>query len=675
MSNDAARPSVPPSVPDADAYAQLSMDDGAQMPITAPTMGDVIVSRFGRRDLMKGLLAATAITAIASPLAAVLPRRAEAQAAGSAFNFTEVPHGVDANHHVAPGYSADVLIRWGDPVTADAPAFDPYNLTAEAQSKQFGYNNDYIGVFPLPMGGASGDRALLCVNHEYTALYLMMPNLADQQAKDVRFKDMTKALADIEMAAHGGSVVEVVKQNGKWSVVKGSPYNRRITAETPMRISGPAAGHDRMKTSYDASGTMVRGMINNCAGGTTPWGTYLSAEENFNNYFSGKVDGHKEEANYKSYGIPGGEYAWGMFHDRFDLNKEENEANRFGWIVEIDPYDANATPVKRTSIGRFKHEGAETIVNADGRVVVYSGDDERFAFVYKFVTAGRYNPNDRAANRDLLDSGTLYAAKYTDDGKIEWLPLVHGQGPLTAANGFNSQADVLIETRKAARLLGATPMDRPEYVVPNPKTNKVYVMLTNNDRRQPAQLDKINDRAGNLWGQVLEMTPANGDHASTAGTWDLVVKAGNPADPSTGAQWNMATSQNGWFACPDGCAVDNQGRLWVATDQGGGWKKASGTADGVWALDTEGAARGTGKHFYRVPVGAEMCGLTFTSDDRTMLVSVQHPAADGPELWEGFGRKSSFADPATRWPDFDSKTPTRPSVVAITKQGGGVIGS
>jgi len=664
-----------PSVPDTDAYAKMTMDDGSDMPITSPTMGDIIASRFGRREMMKGLLAATAITAVASPLAALLPRTAAAQAAGSAFNFVEVPHGVDATHHVAAGYDADILIRWGDPVTADAPAFDPMNQSAAAQAKQFGYNNDYTGVIPLPGGSDTANRALLCVNHEYTNEELMFPGVVSQSAKDVDFRDMTKNLVDVEMAAHGASIVEIVKQNGKWSVVKGSPFNRRITAETPMRISGPAAGHDRMKTSYDSGGAMVRGTINNCAGGITAWGTYLTAEENFNGYFWGDVAGHKEEANYKSYGLPGRSYAWGKFHDRFDVTKEPNEGNRFGWIVEIDPYDVNSTPIKRTALGRFKHEGAEMIVNADGRVVVYSGDDERFAFVYKFVSASRYNAIDRAANRDLLDTGTLYAAKYNDDGKIEWLPLVYGQGPLTAANGFNSQADVLIETRKAARLLGATPMDRPEYVVPSPKSNKVYVMLTNNDRRKPEQLDKANDRAGNLWGQVLEMTPPSGDHAAMTGTWDLVVKAGNPADPSTGAQWNMATSSNGWFACPDGCAIDNQGRLWITTDQGGGWKKASGTADGIWALDTDGAARGTGKHFFRVPVGAEMTGLSFASDDRSAFVAVQHPAADGTEHWEPFGRKSSFADPATRWPDFRPDMPTRPSVVAITKRGGGVIGS
>ncbi len=518
-----------------DLALAATCDDG-------PTMGDIVAARFGRRDLMKGLLAATALSAIAGPFG-VMARRAEA--AASSFSFSEIAHGVDETHHVAPGYNADVLIRWGDPVVANAPAFDPMNQTADAQSKQFGYNNDYIGYVPLPIGSNSADHGLLCINHEYTTSEHMFPNLPDPAAA------MTKPLVDIEMAAHGASVIEIRKQGGKWQVVQGSPYGRRVTAETPIRIAGPAAGHDRMKTSADPSGSKARGMVNNCAGGITPWGTYLTCEENFNNYFVGEVAGHAEEANYKSYGVPGKEYSWGKFHDRFDINKEPNEANRFGWIVEIDPYDANAEPIKRTALGRFKHEGAESVVNGDGRVVLYSGDDERFAYVYRFVTAGRFNASDRAANRDLLDSGTLYAAKFNADGKVEWLPLTYGNGPITEANGFRSQADVVIEARKAARLMGATPMDRPEDVQPLKGTDKIYIALTNNDRRKPEQVDAANPRPLNQWGQIVEMTAPNGDHAAATYSWEILVKCGDPAVADIGAMWNPATTANGWFACPD----------------------------------------------------------------------------------------------------------------------------
>ena len=638
-------------------------------PSQTPTMGDVIARRFGRRDLMRGTLTATAVAATFGPMA--LASR-PAKAAGS-FGFEEISHGVDETHHVAPGYTADILIRWGDPVVPGAPAFEPTNQTADAQEQQFGYNNDFIGYVPLPMGSDNAEHGLLCVNHEYTNEEVMFPGVG-KQGED--FAQMTQELVDVEMAAHGGSIIEIIKENGAWRVVPDSQYNRRISARsTEMNISGPAAGHDRMKTSTDSTGTKVVGTINNCAGGITPWGTYLMAEENFHGYFWGDIEGHPENRNYDRYGLPGQWYAWGRYHDRFDVNKEPNEANRFGWIVEVDPYDASSTPIKRTALGRFKHEGAETIVNSDGRVVVYTGDDERFDYLYRFVTSGTYNPNDRSANANLLDEGTLSVARFNEDGSIDWLPLVYGEGPLNEEHGFASQADVLIETRLAADLLGATPMDRPEDVEPNPVTNRVYVMLTNNSRRTAEQLNAANDRAENRWGQVVEMTPPDGDHAAGTFAWDILVKCGDPNDPAVGAMWNPATSENGWFSCPDNCAIDNQGRLWISTDQGGAWSDVSGSADGVWAVETDGDLRGTGKMFFRVPVGAEMCGPLFAPDGRTFFCAVQHPATDGTAAYPGFERESTFEDPATRWPDFQDDMPVRPSVVVVTKDDGGTIGS
>ncbi len=386
-------------------------DDIGRNPLRSPTMGDVIDARFSRRRMMKGTLAVTAISATLGPIALAASR--QARAATPSFGFTEQAAGVDENHHVAPGYRADVVIRWGDPLFADAPDFDPLNQTAEAQQQQFGYNNDFLGYFPLD---GSAEHGLFGVNHEYTNEELMFPGIAEQITKEDPLGYATKELVDIEMAAHGGAVVEVMRENGQWRYVKGSPYNRRLTmseGHTAMELSGPAAGHDRLKTSADPEGRTVFGMVNNCAGGQTPWGTWLSAEENFHGYFTGELpDGHAEAVNYERYGVPGNSYAWGKFHDRFDIANEPNEPNRFGWIVEIDPSTIRRRHrKKRTALGRFKHEGATPIVNSDGRVVIYMGDDERFDYVYKFVTSGRYDPENREANLTLLDEGELSVAQ------------------------------------------------------------------------------------------------------------------------------------------------------------------------------------------------------------------------------------------------------------------------
>jgi secreted PhoX family phosphatase len=649
------------------AYEE-SENDGSN-PSANSTLGEIIGQRFGRRDLLKGVLAVTAISATVSPLA--LATAARASGGKSAFQFDEVVAGVDERDHVAPGYSTDVLIRWGDGVLPGAPAFDPLKQTAAAQMTQFGYNNDFVGYLPMPGAADPSAHGLLVVNHEYTNEELMFPGVGVQDSKEAAFKKMTKDLVDIEMMAHGGSVIEVRKVDGKWQVVPNSRYARRITAETPVTISGPAAGDDRMKTSYDAAGTMVRGMLNNCAGGLTPWGTWLTCEENFNGYFWGKADGLAQEKSLKRYGAPGNWYNWGAHHDRFDVVKEPNEVNRFGWVVEIDPFDPTSTPVKRTALGRFKHEGAANIVNGDGRFVIYQGDDERFDYVYRFVTEGRVDAQNKAANRDLLDKGTLYVARYNPDGTGEWLPLIHGQGPLTAENGFRNQADVLIQPRLAGDLLGATKMDRPEDVEVSDKTNKIFVILTNNTRRKADQVDAANPRAENAFGHIIEMLPAGGDHTAPKFTWNVLVKCGDPAIEAVGATFSSDTTKNGWFGMPDQCAVDSLGRVWIGTD--GMSEKTTGRTDGLYALDTEGAKRGTSKLFYRCPVGAELCGPSPTPDLTTFFVAIQHPGDDGTD-WKPFGRLSTFDDPSTRWPDFNSAMPPRPAIVAITRNGGGKIG-
>ena len=646
------------------------MSDTSDKITTITPLSDLIDARLSRRSALKGLFAAGVAT-VAAPAALAATRTTDP----SSLPFAQAPHTIEMFHQVAPGHRADVLIRWGDKVLSDAAAFDPFNLSADAQEKQFGYNNDFVAFLPLPRGSKNSTHGLLAVNHEYTNPELMFAGLTALNAAS----KMTREQADVEISAHGLSIVEIRKGANGWEPVESGRLNRRISARTtPMLVAGPAAGHARMKTKADPSGRHVIGTINNCSGGVTPWGTVLTAEENFNMYFGGDPENTPEAANHKRLGIKGkSRYAWSRFHERFDIEKEPNEPNRFGWVVEIDPYDPKSTPIKRTTLGRFKHEAATCVVAPDGRVVVYSGDDEAFEYIYRFVTAKKFNPTNLAANRDLLDEGTLSVAKFDDSGTLRWLPLVFGQGPLTPANGFHSQADVLIDTRRAADLLGATPMDRPEDVETNPVNGRVYVMLTNNNTRKPEQISKLHPRATNLYGHIIELLPPGTEgsdgargalHTADTFRWEVLLLAGNPAKPEHGAKYHPDTEKLGnWLAAPDNCCFDNRGRLWITTDQGSSQRK-NGIPDGVYACDVNGAGRGLTKFFYACPRDAEMCGPAFTPDNKTLFVAIQHPGED---------KDSTFDNPSTRWPDFDfrNNTPPRPSVVAITREDGGVIGS
>lgn len=663
----------PRSLPPAVAFEEA--ENTGSNPTESPTLGDLVAARLSRRDLVRGLAAVSVAAEALWPEALTAAEAAQKSPPQTAtFDFVELAVAPGSStHHVAEGYDADVLIRWGDAVLPGAEPFTPGRPDPAAQTRQFGYNNDYLGFIPLD---GRADHGLLVVNHEYTNSELMFPGLGGRSDRDTNFSSVTREVVDAEIMAHGGSVLEVRRENGKWRVVPASKYARRITGETDMRVSGPAAGHQRMRTSADPTGTLVRGMLNNCAGGITPWGTWLTCEENFNGYFWNKAAAEPltiEARALRRYGAPAEWYAWGLFHDRFDALKEPNEPNRFGWVVEIDPFDPTSTPVKRTALGRFKHEGAGNIVNSDGRFVIYQGDDEAFDYVYRFVTEAKVDPDNREANRDLLDKGVLSVARFHEDGTGEWLPLVHGQPNkdgqvwLSEANGFRDQGEVLIYTRLAADMLGATRMDRPEDIDVNPRTGKVYLALTNNAKRKPDRVDAANPRAGNAFGHIIEITPDGGDHAADTFTWDILIKCGSPAIAEVGAAFNPSTTENGWFAMPDNFAVDADGRLWVTTD--GNSARKTGRNDGIWAIETEGPERGTARCFFQVPIGAEMCGPCFTPDLETFFVAVQHPG----ETEIGGDVISTFADPTTRWPDFQDGVPPRPAIVAITRRGGGKI--
>lgn len=606
-------------------------------------IGEIVARRLSRRALLAGMLAAAGWQAV---------RVAPAAAAG----FAEVPQGMGEGCLLPPGYRAQVLLRWGDPLLPDAPPFDVARQTASAQAGQFGYNCDFIAFFPLPAGGRASDHGLLVVNHEYTLPGLMFPGLgAGRDSARRASREETR----VEMASLGGSVVEVRREGDGWKMVEGR-YGRRITLETPTVLSGPAAGHPWLRTRSDPTGRRVAGMLANCAGGQTPWGTVLSGEENFHLFFGGAAGKDPLRARY---GVAErSAYAWHRHHPRFDLAAEPNEPNRFGWVVEFDPYDPASTPVKRTALGRFRHEGATTVVDHDGRVVVYQGDDERFEYVYKFVTARAWDPSDRAANRDLLDEGTLHVARFHDDGRLEWLPLVHGQGPLTAANGFADQAEVLIATRRAADLLKATPMDRPEDVETNPATGRVYVALTNNSRRKPEGVDRANPRAANRHGHVIEIIPpdrsGHPDHGAAEARWELFLECGRPGIDATAA-FHSGTSADGWVSGPDNFAFDAAGRIWIATDGSGD------IANGLYVADTGGPERALTRRFFRAPVGAEVAGPCFTPDGCSLFLSIQHP---------GQSADSHFDAPSTRWPDFADGMPPRPSVIVVTRGDGGPIG-
>ncbi|AIS10657.1 Putative phosphatase [Pseudomonas chlororaphis subsp. aurantiaca] len=559
-----------------------------------------------------------------------------------------------------PGYKSSVLISWGQPLQKNGPAFDPSgNGTAAAQEVQFGDNNDGMSLFAFP---DDKNRALMAINNEYTNYRYLYPHGGmPQSAEDVR-----KALA-----SEGVSVIEVQRRNGQWQFVQGSRYNRRIHGNAPIRLSGPAAGHALMKTSADKSGRKVLGTFQNCANGKTPWGTYLTCEENFTDCFGSSNAQQTFDAAQKRYGASASsrDINWHQFDPRFDLAKNPNELNRHGWVVEIDPFDPQSKPIKRTALGRFKHENAALAETRDGRAVVYMGDDERGEFIYKFVSRDRINHRNPKANRDLLDHGTLYVAIFDNGdgnpdhpkGTGKWVELSHGKNGIDASSGFADQAEVLIHARLAASVVKATRMDRPEWIVVSPKDGQVYCTLTNNSKRgedgQP--VGGPNPREKNVYGQILRWQTGRGDHGSMDFTWDLFVVAGNPAvhagQPKGGS--SNITPQN-MFNSPDGLGFDKAGRLWILTD---GDSSNAGDFAGMGNNQMLCADPDTGeiRRFMVGPVGCEVTGITFSPDQRSLFVGIQHPGENG----------------GSTFPEHLPNGKPRSSVMVITREDGGIVGA
>jgi uncharacterized protein len=629
-------------------------------PSANPTFDEILQASLTRRRFLGFAGAIVSLPAFAALTGCVTGD----VASGPTIGFTAVPPSTEDRFIVPPGYRAQVLYRWGDPVGAASgmPAFrsDASN-SADDQALQAGMHHDAIEFFALPMGSGNSARGLLAMNHEYTDDGLLHADgMKTWSAEKVRKSQ----------AAHGVSVIEIELSESEWRVVRPSPYARRITANTPMTLAGPAAGSELVKTAADPEGREALGTFNNCAGGRTPWGTYLTCEENFNGYFAA---GDVVTVDRGRYGIRKGGfgYRWHEFDARFDLVKNPNEANRFGWVVEIDPFDPQSKPVKRTALGRIKHEGAMLTLASDGRVVVYTGDDERFEYIYKFVSRDRYDASSRAANATLLDHGTLYVARFDADGSGEWIALEHGRNGLTSASGFPDQAAVCVRTRQAGDHVGATKMDRPEWIAVHPVTKEVYCSLTNNSERgrdgRPAP-DAANPRAGNVFGHIIRWREAGGDPAATRFAWDVFVLAGDKQHPDPAKQGSVKGDD---FGCPDGLWFDARGVLWIQTDAGASamrgddWKRIGNNQ-----MLAANVATGEIRRFLTGPRHCEVTGATMTPDGRTLFVNIQHPGETPSE-------RSDPANPRqfSNWPDYDPGGRPRAATVAIRREDGGVVGT
>jgi uncharacterized protein len=638
---------------------------------------EVIDARMSRRSFLGSGLAAAAALPFGgvSALLKAVPASANI-IAGPLVRFQGIPVSTADTVVVPAGYTAEVLIAWGDPVSKGPEFMQDASNSSDDQALQWGAHND--GVVYFPIGGSR--HGLLVQNNEYADEGLLFPDGVANWNEEKTNKSMN---------AHGVSIIEIRKdfKERQWRVVRPSKYARRITAQTPIEIGGPAAGDDRLKTSDDPTGKLVLGTLNNCAMGFTPWGTYLSCEENFHGFFFRTTAAPDPRAPLElRYGIApsASGLRWHTTHSRFNTDIEPNEPNRFGWVVEIDPFNPKSTPVKRTALGRFKHEGAWVQETKDGKIVVYSGDDERNEYIYRYVSNLAWR---RARRRGIspLDDGILYVAKFHDDGTGEWLPLTP-DNPALAAWSLN---DILINTRGAADAVGATMMDRPEWIDTFPESLTAIATLTNNNRRGTTPVsvnnpdgstvagsarppvDAANPRAINNYGHIITWK-YDKDFSEPDFEWNFFALCGDPADPT-----HDSTINGDKFAAPDGIYVAPSGRVWIETDVSSntinsGVYAGFGNNQMLCADPTTGEIR----RFLVGPKACEITGVFTTPDERTMFVGIQHPG-ETPDLPSASDSRNDPENPKafSSWPDGDAGGRPRSACIVITKDDGGEIGS
>lgn len=642
---------------------------------------------------------------------------------------------VAKNHNdivtVPEGYEANVIFALGDSINPNFGEWDDNNIPS-GPSFQFrsGDCHDGMHYFGLSTSTNRFDESasaqgLLVMNHEYinqTFLHPKGPTKVDgRRPEDEVIR---------ETNAHGVSIVYIKKDAAtqKVTIDKNSIFNRRITASTEMDFAGAAAGSGLLATHFSPTARKTRGTHNNCGNGYTPWGTYLTTEENFIGYFARSTTDDalrtpEEIIALKRYGLKAGSgsrYGWETaigqvesqdLYDRWNADVKAAQAtqdyrngpNTFGWMVEIDPFDVRLNPVKRTSLGRFAHEDSACRAVAGQPLAFYMGDDSRGEYIYKFVSTAVWDVKDvnrgYAAGDKYMNAGKLYVAKFNNDGSGQWIELAYGKNGLNESNTtypFKSQADVVTFARLAADAVGATKMDRPEWCTVNPVNGEVYVTLTNNSNRgKDYATDAANPRnytdlyngtkeqKGNVNGHIIRFKETDDKTTAETFKWDIYLFG---AEASMASNINLSgLTDNNDLSSPDGMWFDPRGVLWIQTDDGAYTDVTNcmmlaalpgQIGDGAPATTSNGqqtlvGAKVTDSILRRFLVGPKQCeitGIAMTPDYKAIFINVQHPGEDS----------ASYSTPESNWPatqkDPSNKTARpRSATVVITRKDGGVI--